>query len=216
MTDAPCRVLIFGEIRFYCESLARFLSDTDGLVVLGAVSCEAEASTLLAQDEPVIVLLDVAQPGDVSRVRMLRSMAACAQVIALGLPELEREVLAYAEEGIVGFVSRDRSLEDLVLAIRSAARGELECSPSVSAALLRHVGRLAAEQRRIPGGVPLTRREQEIALLIEHGLSNKEIAHELHIELPTVKNHVHNLLEKLHVSTRGQAAAVVRTLPPSG
>ena len=83
----------------------------------------------------------------------------------------------------------------------------------MAGALLRHVGRLAEQQRRALGGGKLTNREHEIVLLIADGLSNKEIARELHIELPTVKNYVHNLLEKLDVATRGQAAALVRTLP---
>jgi two-component system, NarL family, nitrate/nitrite response regulator NarL len=214
MTPEPCPVFVIGEIRFYRESLAAFLADRAGLAVRGTAASATEAASLFENDGAPIVLLDVAHPADLNGVRQIRSVAPHAQVIALGLPELEREVLECAEEGIVGFVGRNRSLEELVGAIERAARGELECSPTLTAALLRHVGRLAAERRHAPGGVPLTPREHEIVVLIEQGLSNKEIARQLHIELPTVKNHVHNLLEKLHVATRGQAAALVRTLPP--
>jgi two-component system nitrate/nitrite response regulator NarL len=205
---------VVGEIRFYRESLAAFLADTDSIALEGTASSASEAAPFFAGGEAVIVLLDVAFPSDIEAVRRIRSLAPNARVIALGLPELEADVLAYAEEGIVGFVGRDRSLEELVQAIESAAQGHLDCSPELSGALLRHVGRLAAEQRRNLGGASLTRREQEIVVLIEQGLSNKEIARCLQIELPTVKNHVHHVLEKLKVSTRGQAAALVRTRPP--
>jgi two-component system, NarL family, nitrate/nitrite response regulator NarL len=207
-------VVVVGEIRFYRESLAAFLANTDGIAVKGTAASDSEAAPFLVDAMPVIVLLDVANPSDIEAVRRMRSVAPNAQVIALGLPEMEREVLACAEEGIVGFIGRDRSLDELVRAIESAAQGHLDCSPELSGALLRHVGRLAAEQRRNPGGASLTRREHEIAVLIAQGLSNKEIAQRLQIELPTVKNHVHHVLEKLKVSTRGQAAALVRTRPP--
>jgi DNA-binding NarL/FixJ family response regulator len=215
MTASPCRVVLVSETRFYRECLARFLALAEGIEVLGTTRDVADAAVLAEGDEPVIVLVDVARPSEVSRVRLIRALAKNTQVLVLGVPEHEDTVLAYAEEGIVGFVGRDRSLDALVRAIERAANGELECSPAVSAALLRHVGRLAAEQRRAPGGAVLTGREHEIVLLIERGLSNKEIAQELRIELATVKNHVHNLLEKLDVTSRGQAAALVRVLPPA-
>jgi DNA-binding NarL/FixJ family response regulator len=207
-------VAVIGATRFYRESLARFLAEGDGITFLGTAATPAEAAGLLAGSETAIVLFDVVRTSDLRAIHLVREVAPGARIVALGLPELESEILACAEEGIVGFVGRDRSLEELVLAIRAAARGDFECSPALSGALLRHVGTLAAAHRRAPGGVALTPREDEVGALIERGLSNKEIARSLHIELPTVKNHVHNLLEKLQVSTRGQAAAVYRTLPP--
>jgi DNA-binding NarL/FixJ family response regulator len=214
VTAASCPVFVVGEIRFYRESLERFLAEQEGIVVLGTAADATQVRSGLLMGEPVTVLLDVGRAEDVKKVREIREVLPVARVIALGVPELERDVLLYAEEGVVGFVGRDRSLRYLLRAIRSAARGELECSASIAGALLRHVARLAVNRRHAPNGVALTPREYEIAALIERGLSNKEIARELHIELATVKNHVHNLLEKFDVSTRGQAAALVRTLPP--
>ena len=82
------------------------------------------------------------------------------------------------------------------------------CSPKLAAVLLRRVARDAGEQRPAPGA--LTAREREIAELIEQGCSNKEIAERLEIGLPTVKNHVHNILTKLNATRRGQAAAMLR------
>ena len=205
-------VAVIAAIRFYRESLARYLADMDGITVLGSAGTPVEAEVLLERAESAIVLFDVARVNDIGLIHLVREAAPGARIIALGLPELRSELLACAEEGIVGFVGRDSSLEELVLAIRAAAREEFECAPTLAGALLRHVGQLAAAQRLAPAGVALTPREREIGALIERGLSNKEIASLLHIELPTVKNHVHNLLEKLQVSTRGQAAAVYRAL----
>lgn len=213
VSAAPCRIVLVSETRFYRECLARFLALTDDFAVVGSVRDVEDAAAVIELAQPAIVLVDVSHPGEVSQVRLIRSLAPESNVIVLGLAELEDDVLGYAEEGIVGFVGRNRSLDDLVFAIRRAWRGELDCSPGMAGALLRHVGRLAERQRRTVGGAKLTNREYEIVLLISDGLSNKEIARELHIELPTVKNHVHNLLEKLDVTTRGQAAALVRTLP---
>jgi two-component system, NarL family, nitrate/nitrite response regulator NarL len=204
------QVVVVGRTRFYRDGIALFLEQSEGIEVMGTAATANAALPLIAGEAP-IVLLEVAEPNDAEQIRVIRWSAPTARVIALGLPEIERNVLAYAEHGIVGFVGRDRSLEELLHTTLAAARGELECTPSIAASLIRHVAVLADERRRTPPGVPLTARELEIVTLIERGLSNKEIARQLHIELPTVKNHVHHILEKLDVSRRADAAALLRT-----
>jgi DNA-binding NarL/FixJ family response regulator len=111
---------------------------------------------------------------------------------------------------MAGYVSREGSLHDLVAAIDSAARGEMLCTPRVAATLLRRVSSLAAERPPAQPFARLTNRQLEIVRLIEQGLTNKEIARRLCIELPTVKNHLHNIFEKLDVHRRGELASVVR------
>jgi DNA-binding NarL/FixJ family response regulator len=111
-------------------------------------------------------------------------------------------------------VSRDRSIDELVAAIEAVARGELVCPPRIAAVLLRRLGVLAL--RLVPEGAPppaptlLTYREREIASLIEQGLSNKQIAHRLGVQLATIKTHVHHILEKLHVHRRIEIAVPAR------
>src|SRR2546421_13075479 len=124
------------------------------------------------------------------------------------------DVLASAEAGAIAYVPREASLEDLVAVIECAVRGEAVCSPRVAGALLRRIAVLATDGRsdRVPAR--LTKREREIMGLIDEGLSNKEIAKRLRIEVATVKNHVHNILEKLQVHRRGEAAARVRAALP--
>jgi len=107
-------------------------------------------------------------------------------------------------------VPRDGTLADLRAVIESVARGEVVCSPRIAASLLRRIADLAAEREPPPPELRLTSREIEIVELIDQGLSNKEIAQRLSIALPTVKNHVHSILDKLHVHRRAEAAARLR------
>jgi DNA-binding NarL/FixJ family response regulator len=118
------------------------------------------------------------------------------------------DVLRCAELGVSGYVTRADSIATTISAVESVARGELLTTPRMAAALLERVARLARDVPATDGG-RLTRREQEVLRLIQAGLPNKLIAQRLQIALPTVKNHVHNILEKLQVRSRGEAARQV-------
>lgn len=206
-------LVILCRARFYSEGLARFLTTVEGLTVEGTAASADETLLLIRERKVDMVLLDVIQGDDLSAVRELRA-AASPRIVVLGLPEVESEVIACAEGGIAGYVTCEASLEDIVTIIQMAARDELICGPHLAGTLLRHIGTLAAERRESVGresvGGNLTARELEIVRLIDRGLQNKQIAHELQIELPTVKNHVHHILEKLHVRRRTEAAALLR------
>ncbi len=139
-------------------------------------------------------------------------------MLAINVLSREREVIACAEAGVACCLTAEASIDDLVAAIGSVARGEAPCSPWTAAVLLRRVASLARE-RRAPVGTHvaeaprprLTTRELEIVELVDQGLSNKQIAQQLHIELPTVKNHMHRILDKLGVRRRAEAAELVRS-----
>jgi two-component system nitrate/nitrite response regulator NarL len=153
---------------------------------------------------PDVSLVDLAMPGSLPLVRAMRADRPEVQVVTLSVPEAEQEVLACAEAGAAGFVTLDSSLDDLCAILLSVGRGDVLCPPWIAGALLRHVATLA----RGGGGTlgtDLTTREREVMELVDRGLSNKEIGRLLHIELPTVKNHVHSILRKLHVSRRSEA-----------
>jgi two-component system, NarL family, nitrate/nitrite response regulator NarL len=127
----------------------------------------------------------------------------------LGVGDSDIEVLACARAGAAGFLPLESGPSELVAAIESIRRDELVCSPHVAALLFR------GQAKRAPGlagaeTTHLTAREAEVLALIDRGLSNKEIAAQLSLSLTTVKNHVHRILEKLHVRRRGAAAARVR------
>jgi two-component system, NarL family, nitrate/nitrite response regulator NarL len=203
------RILIVGEIRLYRDGLTLVLGQRPGFEVVGSVARDVGLHDLVQQLEPDVVLLAMAaRDGDVAE--QVQQIGPRARVVVLGLAEREPDIMRYAEAGVAGYVSRDASLDALVGAIECAVRGELQCSPSVAGFMLRHIATLAAG-RADSGPVGLTARETEILRLIDEGRSNKEIARHLGIEVATVKNHVHNLLEKLHVHRRAEAAAQVRS-----
>jgi two-component system nitrate/nitrite response regulator NarL len=156
------------------------------------------------------VLLDTGAADMLDLMRALTTSAPTARVVALALPERASEVIACAEAGASGYVTEDTSLADLVLTIQAVARGELRCSPQIAGTLFRRVAALAADSRALLPAPMLTAREFEVLSLLDDGLSNKQIAHRLCIELATVKNHVHHILGKLQVNRRGEATAYLR------
>jgi len=203
-------VLIVTDARFYREGLAEALADHAAVRVVGTAA-DADGA-LGASPDADVLLLDADLPAAIEATRRLASAAPQLKVVALGLRESHHDVVAWAEAGLAGFVSRDQSLDDLVATVASVARGEVVCPPSIVAALLRRMGMLAHGQRE---GAPrpadaLTFREREIARLIGEGLSNKEIAFRLGIQLSTIKTHVHHILEKLRVRRRVQIRAPAR------
>jgi two-component system nitrate/nitrite response regulator NarL len=210
------RVYVVSAVTLYREGLAEVLGRRDGIEVTGTSADAGSVPLTVAaagRVEPTIVVLDVAglEAADVS------ARIACgsnARVLAINVAARERDVIACAEAGVACCLTAEASLDDLVAAIASVGRGEAPCSPWTGAVLLRRVAKLAGESRAaaVPARVPavLTVRELEIVDLVDQGLSNKEIARELCIELPTVKNHVHRILDKLGVRRRADAAALVR------
>jgi two-component system nitrate/nitrite response regulator NarL len=206
------RVFVVAEVRLYEQGLAQVLDRDERYEVAGSASSLVDVMTRLPllDPPPDVALVDIGGPAGPAAVMAMRERVPGLRVIALGISELESDVIRWAEAGIDGLVSRQASLDDLMATVDSVARGETLCSPRMTAALLRYVGTLARERQSPRTTSSLTAREREIAGLIDQGLSNKEIAQRLCIELATVKNHVHNLLEKLGVRRRGEAAAACR------
>jgi two-component system nitrate/nitrite response regulator NarL len=207
------RALVASDIRLYREGLAEGLRSS-GRVELVRTAGDAAASIAAAGDfGPDVVLVDLAMTGWEETVRELVAAGGEIRVVVLGVREVEDEVLACAEAGVSGYVTREASLDELVDVVESVARGESLCSPRISALLLRCVTELSGSRRQPDLADRLTPRETQIVGLIDEGLSNKQIAGRLSIELATVKNHVHSILEKLQVERRGEAAAQVRGRP---
>jgi two-component system, NarL family, nitrate/nitrite response regulator NarL len=203
------RVYIVADVRLYRDGLARILDRTPGIAVVGSAANVESAAGELNTLSPEIVLLDMVTPGSVAAASAILTRPQPPKIVALAVPNAEDELVACAEAGISGFVTRDDAIETMVEAIERVARGELLTTPRIAAALLERVRALSAAS--LPGEAPrLTPREREIVDLIDAGLSNKEIAQRLRIELPTVKNHVHNILEKLQVARRADVATRLR------
>jgi two-component system nitrate/nitrite response regulator NarL len=203
------RVVIASDVRLYREGLARILAERPEIELAGTapLAFAAERAALL---RPRLLLADSAA---VRAGRLVADVsAACAEtlVVAFAVEEREKEVVACAEAGAAAYVPRDASVVEMVEILVGAANGEVRASPRMAAGVFRRVGVLAAEGKARAEGPPLTEREAEVRDLVARGLSNKQIAGRLSIRLSTVKNHVHNVLEKMRVSRRGEAAARVR------
>ena len=213
------RLLVVAEVRLYREGIQNALAARSQFVIVGAVPDAHQALNHIALRQPDVVILDVATRHSLAIARTIHEQAAAIKskikIVAFGVEELEGDVLACAEAGISGYVPFDASVDDLVKRVESVARGELLCTPKIAAALFRQIhGRHDSS-----GGeavvLVLTGRERQVLGLMNGGLSNKEIATRLSIEVCTVKNHVHHILDKLQVSSRAQAVTKLSSHTPA-
>jgi DNA-binding NarL/FixJ family response regulator len=201
--DRAPRILVVSPVRLIREGVAAMLAARGQRHVKLAAS--ATVTDDVHEDQVDVVILDVTRPSTLRVMHTLSERYADVPMLALGVEEADAEVLACAEAGAAGYLPLESDADDLVVAIARARRNELVCSARIAALLFRR--QVALRAKPPLGDARLTRREQEVLTLVDHGLSNKEIAAELSISLTTVKNHVHRILEKLHVRRRGAAAA---------
>ncbi len=208
------RVLLIHPNRLLREGLALVLPQQHNIAVVRAV---AEASAILMELErlrPDIIILDLSLPGreGLGEARQIRGVFPEAKILMTGLGELASDCLACIEAGVAGCLPQEASLEDLMNNIQAVATGQTLCSPKITSVLFSRIADAAQERDAVKFlGLPnLTRRELEILTLIDEGLSNKEIAVRLQIEVQTAKRHVHNILEKLQLNGRHEAARYAR------
>lgn len=204
--DSPIRVLVTADAALHREGLAAILAGEEALEVIEAASVQ-DAATAACELRPDVVILDLGPAAGREATRVLVSAVPDLRIIATCVSETNAELISWVEAGASGYVTPDASTQDLVAAVRAVAIGECPCSPAAAGLLVRRVSALAKAAASQAASGRLTPREREIVELISRGCANKEIARRLHVELHTVKNHVSNILNKLGVSTRGEAAA---------
>ena len=202
------RVLVVTQIRLYRDGVADALRALPDVEETHTAASGIEAVET-AHDGCDVVLMDMALPDAPGAVEAVLSACPGVKVVALGVAEGSPEVVVFAEAGIAGYVSREATLDELGDALRAALRGEAACSGKVAAELLRHIA-LQARARRNPVVPPqLTPREREVLRLLNTGMSNKQIARSLDLQLSTVKNHVHSVLGKFGVGGRAEVSDVL-------
>jgi DNA-binding NarL/FixJ family response regulator len=205
------RVLILDDCTLYREYLADIMS-ANGAMYTGVAWDARTLQTAFEDIVPRVILINMATRGSRELLRQALLAGPDVRVVVVGVAEDdESEIVACAEAGVAGYHMRGDSLDELLNLVQRVADGESFCSPRVSAVLLRRLSSLASTRPAPPRELVLTAREAQILKMLELGLSNRDIATELHIAVHTVKNHVHSLLKKLGVSTRAQAAALART-----
>jgi DNA-binding NarL/FixJ family response regulator len=205
------RLLIVVSMRLFREGLGDVLAQRAEVEVVGLASDLVGVEQAAQAGRANVALVEASLADFLGAPRRLARLTPPIPVVALGGFDTECEVIESAEAGIAGYVTREESVDDLVSALECAARHEIVCSPRITAALVRRVAAVAGTRRTSSPDARLTGRELDVLQLIDEGLSNKQIALRLHIELSTVKNHVHNILEKLQVARRAEAVRLVRT-----
>lgn len=210
----PIRLFITDDNRLLREGLVAMLAEQEGIVVVGAAATGRKAIDQINDLHPDVALIDLGMPAKdgIEVTQALRKETPDVKVIILGMPDVTDEIMACIEAGAAGYVLKEATFDALVDTIRSVHRGESFCSPRMAASLFSRIAELAGERvLRIPlSSVKLTPREVEIINKIADGLSNKEIAQELAIETQTVKNHIHNILDKLQLHNRLEAVEYAR------
>jgi len=208
------RVLIVDDHAMVRQGLRTFLTLSEGIEVVGEAANGLEAVEQVRQQQPDIVLMDLVMPDmdGIEATRRIRELSPDTQVLTLTSFIEDEKVFAAIEAGALGYLLKDVSPDHLVEAIKAAHRGEAQLHPEVTKKLMRQVTAKAKPQETVPsqpgetGSEDLTERELEVLRLIASGMNNREIAQALTIAEKTVKTHVSNILSKLHLADRTQAA----------
>lgn len=206
------RILIVVEVPFYREGLAELLGKSGEVQVVASADDADSAERMARAHEPAIVLIDVGLADTAEAIERIRMLPSPPKFVALAVSDTPDAVLKWAEQGVAAFVPRSATLEDLLGVLKGVAHDELYCSPRMAAHLVNHVAVLASATRRGADEAfgELSPREHEVLSLLARGLPNKLIARTLAISHATAKNHVHNILEKLHLQSRSQVASLLQ------
>ena len=208
----PIKVILVIEVRLIANIFASVLDDEAGIEVAGSLGTLKEALAFMQTEKVDVALVSAGLPNEeaLKLTRIIADQSPDIRVLILGLSEEnQHDTLRYIEAGASGYILKDSSLKELIDVIRLAQKGEAQVSTRMAGAMMERLFRLArmfsAVENKMDGDVHLTARELEVLQYIGEGLSNQEIAARLVVEVGTVKNHVHRILEKLNVSSRKEA-----------
>jgi DNA-binding NarL/FixJ family response regulator len=203
------RVVVCDDHALFRRGLVLVLEGEAGIEVVGEAEDGEAVVPLVASLAPDVVLMDVRMPrrNGIEATRAITEAVPSTKVVILTVSEDEDDLYDAVKAGAAGYLLKEISIDEVAAAIRCVVSGQSLISPSMAAKLLTeftNLARKAEERQSVP--VPrLTERELEVLKLVAQGLSNREIAGELYISENTVKNHVRNILEKLHLHSRMEA-----------
>ena len=204
------RLLIVDDHPAFRRGLELMLSDVDDIEVVAQAASGEEAVELAAQATPDVVLMDLRMPGldGIESTRRLKRLRSSLSVVVLTMFEDDVSVFAAMRAGARGYVLKGADQDEIERAVRAAAAGEAIFGPAIADRVILHFAQGGDHPRAtFPS---LTQREREVLSLIANGKGNAAIAHELGINLKTVRNHVSNVFTKLHVSDRASAIVKAR------
>jgi DNA-binding NarL/FixJ family response regulator len=206
----PVKVLLADDNALFREGMASLLSRCGDVQVVGQAKDAAEAVRKATLLRPDVVLMDLSMPlgGGVDATRKILLERPEQAICMLTVSEQESDLFAAIRSGARGYLVKTVDLEDLCVSLTVLAEGGSTVTPHLAARLLDEFAKLAQNVREGPSEIEkLTSREREVLELVARGSSNKEIANELVIAENTVKVHLRNILDKLHLRNRQQAAA---------
>ena len=202
------RVLLVDDHDLFRTGLLNLLRE-NGVQVVGEAESGRVALRLVRDLAPDVVVMDLNMPGisGVEATRHIASIAPLTRVLVLTISEDDGDVMDAVMAGACGYLLKDSSIQQLVAGIRAASDGESLISPQIAAKVLQALRAKAAGSDRVARvRAELSDRELEVLKLIANGTDNAQIARALHISPKTVKNHISNILMKLQIDNRIQAA----------
>ncbi len=206
----PITVVIVDDHRVVRQGVRAFLETYPDITVVAEATSGQEATHLAAHHAPDVMLMDLVMPGmdGVEATRAVKRVSPRTQIIVLTSYHEDEHIFPAIRAGAISYLLKDVAPEDLADAVRKAARGEAVLHPRVAARLIQelHAARETPSPTAPSPFAELTERELEVLRLVAQGMSNAAIAEALVISERTVKSHVSNILSKLHLSDRTQAA----------
>ena len=205
------RILLIEDNRLLREGLAAMLKKQQDMSVVETVGNGENILEIMKSHKPEVLLLDLGlrSRSSLSLVKSVKKNSSSPKIIVMDLIPLQADVLEFVQAGVSGFILKDATVNDFLKTIRSVVKGLQVLPPNLTGSLFSQIVENALnglQPSEIIDSVRMTKREKQVIELISEGYTNKEIAQELHLSTYTVKSHVHNILEKLALSTRVQIA----------
>jgi DNA-binding NarL/FixJ family response regulator len=204
----PIRVAVVDDHELFRRGLTMLLGVEDDIEVVGEAGDGVAATELAAATAPDVILMDVRMPkgSGIDACAAIKSVAPTARIIMLTVSDEEADLYDAVKNGASGYLLKQSSIDEVAQAIRVVADGQSLISPSMAMKLLNEFKQMSDVDRQQVSNPRLSPRELEVLKLVAQGLNNRRIAKQLFISENTVKNHVRNILEKLQLHSRIEAA----------